>query len=711
MRNRAITLHILVFIVFNLFADEGMWLPNLIHKLNIDDMQSKGLKLSAEDIYSVNHSSLKDAIVSFGGFCTAEVISKKGLILTNHHCGYGQIQRLSSVENDYLKNGFWAMNNQEELPNEGLTASFIVSIEEVTDSVLSHGTKTRTGKDRQRIIDANIKKIKEAAIKDNHYEAEIKPFFHGNRYFLIIKEIFKDVRLVGTPPESIGKFGGDTDNWMWPRHTGDFSIFRIYADTNNMPAEYSKNNVPYTPKHHLPISLKGVEENDFTMIFGFPGRTNEYLLSNEIDFIKNTLNPIRIHIREEKMDVLKSRMESSDKIRIQYSAKYARLSNYYKKWKGENMGLKRSRAIENKIEEESDFSAWAKENEYKGVISTLGEYCDLSHNYQLMLNVAYEAGLGIDLFYFSYLMERFLAKYDFDDDASSKNQELKKKQIKRFRDLYRDFDIETDMQVSRSLLPIMNETLSEIGGANVLYNQNFFGDISAFIDRLYSKSFMTDSTKVISFIRYFSENKLKKAKKDPAISAGIFLSGLINKTRISYKPIKDSVFLYQGKYLSGLIEKNKSRSYYPNANSTLRLAYGKVEPYYPKNGVCYDLKTTQKGIMQKNASGDKDYVLPPKLIELFEKKDFGEYAQNGILPVCFIASNHTTGGNSGSPVINSKGEFIGINFDRNWEGTMSDLNYDISICRNIAVDARYIMFIVDKFAGAGYLLDEMTLRK
>ena len=351
------------------------------------------------------------------------VISSQGLILTNHHCGYGQIQKHSSVEKDYLKNGFWAMRHDQELANPGLTASFIVSITEVTDSVLSPGAKSRSGKDRQRIIESNIKRLEKEAVKDGHYEAQIKAFFHGSRYFLILKEVFKDVRLVGAPPESIGKFGGDTDNWVWPRHTGDFSLFRIYADKNNMSyAEYSKDNIPYTPKHHLPISLKGVEENDFTMVFGFPGRTNEYLLSNEIDFIKNTLNPIRIHIRDEKNEGAQTNMQSSDAIRIKYSAKYARLSNYYKKWKGENMGLKRSRAIDKKQKEEADFKRWANDGAFADVYKNLEEYNALSHPYQLLLNISYEAGLGIDLIYFGFMLERFCQSYDL--------AELDKKKMK-----------------------------------------------------------------------------------------------------------------------------------------------------------------------------------------------------------------------------------------------------------------------------------------
>ena len=693
----------------NLHADEGMWLPNLIQKLNIEDMQLKGLELSAEEIYSINNSSLKDAIVSFGGFCTGEVISSQGLILTNHHCGYGQIQKHSSVEKDYLKNGFWAMRHDQELANPGLTASFIVSITEVTDSVLSPGAKSRSGKDRQRIIESNIKRLEKEAVKDGHYEAQIKAFFHGSRYFLILKEVFKDVRLVGAPPESIGKFGGDTDNWVWPRHTGDFSLFRIYADKNNMPAEYSKDNIPYTPKHHLPISLKGVEENDFTMVFGFPGRTNEYLLSNEIDFIKNTLNPIRIHIRDEKMKVLQTNMQSSDAIRIKYSAKYARLSNYYKKWKGENMGLKRSRAIDKKQKEEADFKRWANDGAFADVYKNLEEYNALSHPYQLLLNISYEAGLGIDLIYFGFMLERFCQSYDLAELDKKKNEELKQRFLKRFKKMYKDFDLKTDKAVAEALLPILDKSLSEIKGSNVLYNGSIWADMDDYINKMYSKSFLTDSNNVFEFIQSYSKSKYKKSQKDIGMQSGVFIAKLIARSRLSYQPIQDSMEVYQGKYMLALIQKNKDRTYYPNANSTLRLAYGKVEPYFPKDGVFYHYQTHSSGILQKYSSGEKDYVIDERLEKLLKEKDFGDYEVNGKLPICFIASNHTTGGNSGSPVLNARGEFIGINFDRNWEGTMSDLNYDINICRNIAVDARYILFVIDKYAGATYLLDEMSL--
>ena len=706
---RALLILLLLNASVNLHADEGMWLPNLIQKLNIEDMQLKGLELSAEEIYSINNSSLKDAIVSFGGFCTGEVISSQGLILTNHHCGYGQIQKHSSVEKDYLKNGFWAMHQDQELANPGLTASFIVSITEVTDSVLSPGAKSRSGKDRQRIIESNINRLEKEAVKDGHYEAQIKAFFHGSRYFLILKEVFKDVRLVGAPPESIGKFGGDTDNWVWPRHTGDFSLFRIYADKNNMPAEYSKDNIPYTPKHHLPISLKGVEENDFTMVFGFPGRTNEYLISNEIDFIKNTLNPIRIHIRDEKMKVLQTNMQSSDAIRIKYSAKYARLSNYYKKWKGENMGLKRSRAIDKKQKEEADFKQWANDGAFADVYKNLEEYNALSHPYQLLLNISYEAGLGIDLIYFGFMLERFCQSYDLAELDKKKNEELKQRFLKRFKKMYKDFDLKTDKAVAEALLPILDKSLSEIKGSNVLYNGSIWADMDDYINKMYSKSFLTDSNNVFDFIQSYSKSKYKKSQKDIGMQSGVFIAKLIARSRLSYQPIQDSMEVYQGKYMLALIQKNKDRTYYPNANSTLRLAYGKVEPYFPKDGVFYHYQTHSSGILQKYSSGEKDYVIDERLEKLLKEKDFGDYEVNGKLPICFIASNHTTGGNSGSPVLNARGEFIGINFDRNWEGTMSDLNYDINICRNIAVDARYILFVIDKYAGATYLLDEMSL--
>lgn len=699
-------------ILFNisLTAKEGMWLPMLLKSLNESDMQTMGLKLSAEDIYSVNKSSLKDAIVSFGGFCTGEIISDQGLILTNHHCGYGQIQYHSSVENDYLTDGYWAMKNEDELSNPGLTATFIVRMEDVTEAVLSVVDQSVTQSEQQKAIKAKIKELTEAATKDSHYEAYIKPFFYGNEYYMFITETFKDIRLVGAPPSSIGKFGGDTDNWMWPRHTGDFSLFRIYADKDNKPAEYSEDNVPYQPRNYLPISMKGVQKGDFTMVFGFPGRTQEYLTSYAISQIKDVINPKQIEIRRIALDIMDKHMMKDKKVKIQYASKYARIANYWKKWIGENNGLEKANAIAQKREKEQEFQKMVKGNsEYLNLMEAFEKRYKEIEPYALAraywVEIPYRK---VELFSLASSFRKAIGQVKNGDRLPDEEVEKLRQRIQAH---FKDYDLGVDLEVAASLLGKYDQELEP------RFRPQFFrkaqGHYEDFFYKVYKKSIFSYEDKLMKMLEDgFSSKDANVMKKDQAFKMmESFYKIYSKKIRPEYSRLSAEIDSLSKIYVKGLREFVPGK-YYPDANSTLRLAYGQVDNYYPKDGVEYDFYTDTKGIIEKYQPKHPDFDLPSRLIELIENRDYGNYAdENGEMHVCFIASNHTTGGNSGSPVINAEGQLIGLNFDRNWEGTMSDINYDINQCRNISVDIRYVLFIVDKFAGAGHLVKEMKLVK
>tara|TARA_R110002096_G_scaffold365789_5_gene559159 strand:+ start:21679 stop:23844 length:2166 start_codon:yes stop_codon:yes gene_type:complete len=691
-------------------AKEGMWLPMLLKSLNETDMKGMGLQLSAEDIYSINQSSLKDAVISFGGFCTGEIISDQGLILTNHHCGYGRIQSHSSVENDYLTDGYWASNLKEELKNPGLTATFIVRMEDVTSSVLEAIDEKLSTKERNALIAKRIDSIVKAVTADTHYDAYIRPFFYGNEYYLFITETFKDVRLVGAPPSSIGKFGGDTDNWMWPRHTGDFSIFRIYADSNNMPAEYSESNVPYRPKHHFPISLEGVKEKDFTMVFGFPGRTQEYLTSYAIKQIKEVINPEQIAIREEALDILNRNMSRSVEVRIKYASKYASISNYWKKWIGENKGLQQTNAIGKKQDLEQAFEMSTKKvEEYNGLLDAF------KVNYEAIEKYALARSYFIEIPYRKIEILSLANSFNsivtaVNDDKEIEEEDYVKLQ-ERINSFFKDFDLTTDREMAESLLLIYKENMPEEFTPEYLKSVSK-EELNKKVQTLYSKSIFSDKAKLEALLQSKNTKKIAKLKQDPAFELNSqFWSTFRERISPEYNRISDKIDSLSTIYMSALRTYVPDR-YYPDANSTLRLSYGKVEGFQPADAVTYDFFTTGKGILEKYDSSNVDFRLPMKLMELIGDEEFGPYRDSkGYLPVCFIASNHTSGGNSGSPVINAKGELIGLNFDRNWEGTMSDINYDISLCRNISVDIRYVLFVVDKFANAQHIMKELTLVK
>ncbi len=702
------------------FAIEGMWIPTLLKQLNEKQMKDMGMKITADDIYSINHSSLKDAILLFGRGCTSEIISKEGLLLTNHHCGYGAIQKHSSLEHDYLTDGFWAMSKEEELPNPGLTATLMIEMREVTNDVLNGVTDEMTEQQRNNKIKENSKKIIDEFEKNSEYKATVKPFFKGNQYYMIITETFKDIRLVGTPPSNIGKFGGDTDNWMWPRHTGDFSLFRIYVGPDGKPAEYSEENVPYKPKFYFPISLKGVEETDFSFVYGYPARTNEYLPSYALKLITEIENPQKIKLRQTRLDVFNKYSVDDPEVRIKYASKDARVANYWKKMIGESRGIKRLHGIEKKEEFEDEFRKWVE-----CTPETVDEYGDLLDDFKTAYenlkpyNLAYdymvEAGFAIELINFANHFEKLVRmsrkKETSIEDIDAEIQKLKKYSESFFKDYYKPID----MEIMPALLQLYDENLTAEYKPEMFntINTKFKGDYENYSNHVFEKSFLDDKEKVMAFLDDYKPKYYKKLMKDPALQlADNIITFYKEKIHVPRSNIKKEIDSLMRVYMKAQMEMQPDKRFYPDANFTLRVSYGKVNGYSPADAVEYDYFTTLEGIMEKENPDIYDYVVEEKLKEIYRNKDYGPYARkDGKMPVCFVASNHTTGGNSGSPVINANGELIGVNFDRCWEGTMSDLMYDPKVCRNITLDIRYFLLILDKFAGAGYLTKEMTLVK
>ncbi len=702
-------------------AHEGMWIPMLLKKYTISDMQKHGFKLTAEDIYSINKASMKDAVMIFGGGCTGELISDRGLLITNHHCGFSSIQSHSSLEHDYLTDGFWAMSDQEELPNEGLSVTFLVRMEDVTKRVLKGVTDKMSEEDRKNLIEKHIKEISEETGAGNSYKITIKPFFYGNQYFMFVENVFKDVRLVGAPPSAIGKFGGDTDNWMWPRHTGDFSLFRIYADKNNQPAEYSEDNVPYKPIKHFPVSLKGVKKNDFTLVFGYPGRTEEYLTSYATDMIQNKINPQRIKVRQSIIDIMSADMENDPAIRIKYASKYARVSNAWKKWIGENKGLKRLNAVSVKEASEKQLTKWIeadkeRKNKYGKVLPDYKKIYELYAPYKLAQEYFFEAIWAMESVRFSSAIANFLRK---GKDFTQKDTDRIKKYAAKF---FKDYNKETDIKIFKKLLHLYYNNVDsqfypEIFNATDSLNHfdiSTDASLNAFVDTYFKKTFYLDKEKFNDFLEKYTSGNAneERVKNTPAYTFfNDFVKVYYTKILVNTDKYQNQLDVLNRQYMKALMEANKDKNFYPDANFTLRVAYGNVDDYEPRDGVAYEYFTTLDGVMEKDNPDIYDYKVPARLKELYEKKDYGQYAENGKMHVCFIASNHTTGGNSGSPVLNANGELIGVNFDRNWEGTMSDIMYDPEMCRNISLDIRYALFIIDKFAGNKRLIDEMTLIK
>ena len=698
------------------FSDEGMWLPLLLERYNISKMQEKGFKLSAEDVYSINQASIKDAIVRIGG-CTAVLVSDEGLILTNHHCGYGVIQSHSSVENDYLTNGFWAKDRSQELPGTQ-TAAFLVRMEDVTDKILDELNEAMSERERQLKVIEVARKIETEAVRDTRYRAGVAPFYYGNQYFLFIYDVYEDVRLVGAPPSAIGKFGGDTDNWMWPRHTGDFTYFRIYAGENNEPAKYSRDNTPYKPKKFLPLSIRGVHEGDFTMVYGYPGTTQQYLTSHAVKILTELSNPHKIRLRDNRLLVMGREMEKNPAVRIQYASKYAGVANAWKRWIGENNGLARLNAVQRKIDLENQFTAWVNDSperqlKYGTLLDEFtGIYNELEH-YTLPRDYNREALMAIEGVAFAGRFQNLIALFEKNEGEEKIQVEANRlKSITKafFKDYYQPVDRELfEILVREYYFNISTEFHPDFYAE---FNKKFKGDYSRFANHVYSKTVFTNKAKVEALLNHPTKKSLKTIHKDPLYVIASQTSEMADK-KIN-RQVAVLEFRLNGlyrKYTAGLMEMHPDKIFFPDANRTLRVAYGHVSGFTPRDGVYYKNYTTLAGIMEKDNPEIYDYDVPSGLKDLFNLKDYGIYGVDGTMPVAFIATNHTSGGNSGSPVINASGQLIGLNFDRVWEGTMSDIMFDPEMCRNISVDIRYVLFLTEKFAGAGHLLDEMTIIK
>lgn len=653
-------------------ADEGMWLPSEILK-KIKDIQSQGFKLSAEDIYSVNKSSLKDAVIRFGGGCTGELISGEGLLITNHHCGFGQIQSHSSVEHDYLRDGFWAMSRAEELPNPGLSVSFLEYMQDVTEEVMKGYKSKMTEEKRAELIAKNTKKIEEKAVNGNpNLRANVRPLYYGNQYFLFVYKVYTDVRLVGAPPSSIGKFGGDTDNWMWPRHTGDFSIFRVYAGEDNEPAAYSEKNVPFRPKKFFKINARGIKEGDFTMVYGFPGSTREYLFSDAVKYTAYTSNPHKIALRTLRLNIQKEEMNKDQAVRIKYASKQAGVANAWKKWQGEAKGLIKNNAVANKQAFEAKFDQWAEgKPEYENLVERFKELYGSIEELSLVQDYQTEALNAVEIIGFAGRGQRGAERF------------------------YKDYYMPIDKASFIALYNAYNKNIADQYKSPYFKEQlQKFGSIEAWADALFTEKPNLEMAAEI----YKNTNDWFRENIAPTLMA-------VNK---------EITLLYRS-YMKGQMEYNEATNggkiFYPDANSTLRVTYGKVKGYKPADAIYYTPVSSLDGVIEKDNPEIYDYNIPQKLRDLHAAKDYGQWESEGSVPVAFIATNHTSGGNSGSPVLDAEGNLIGVNFDRVWEGTMSDVLYDPEICRNISLDIRFALFVIDKLAGASHLLNEMEILK
>ena len=696
-------------------ADEGMWLLPLLEKLNIGDMQKTGCRLTAEDIYSINHSSIKDAIVIFGGGCTGEIVSDEGLLLTNHHCGYSAIQQHSSVEHDYLSDGFWAESRSEEIPTPGLRVTFLVRIEDVTDRVNARLNDEMSENERDDAINSVSAEITSEATKDTHYSANVRGYFGGNDFYLLVYETYTDIRMVGAPPSSIGKFGDETDNWVWPRHTGDFSVFRVYAGTDGKPAAYSPDNVPLKPRHFLPISLKGIEKEDFAMVMGYPGGTDRYMTSYGVNELLEIDLPTRVKIRGEKQEIMRRHMYANQAVNIKYASKYAGSSNYWKNSIGKIAGIKRLDVVGRKLEQEERFTQW-----FNADAGRKAKYGDALH----LISSGIEANKEFNLVG-SYLTEtmmsgaelpRFSTRFTILNDELSKpkpNPETVKNLAERASgvadDFFKNYDRALDREVSEAMLKryFADMSATNYPDFHKTITQKYKGDIGKYVQTWFDKSIFSDPARLDAFLK---KPSAKVLQNDLVFQAGQSVSRMRDAMRDGVIANNDQIDKGYRLYIAGILEMDKNKVWYPDANFTMRLTYGNVADYFPRDGVYYSYYTTLKGVMEKEDPTNPEFVVPARLKELYAKKDYGRYAdKNGELPLCFITNNDITGGNSGSPVINGRGELIGLAFDGNWEAMSGDIVFEPALQRCICVDVRYVLFVIDKYAEAKHLLDEMKI--
>ncbi|MBI5218375.1 MAG: S46 family peptidase [Bacteroidia bacterium] len=723
MFKKIVTLAVIISFIVNLNvkADEGMWLLTLLNR-NYDEMKKAGFKLTPEDIYSINKSCMKDAIIQFGNGCTGSVISAEGLLITNHHCGYGQIQANSTLERNYLEEGFWAIRRKEELPNDGLTVKFLIRIEDVTAKILADVNNSMTEKERNQKIAEESNKISEESSRGTEYSSVVRSLFEGNSYYLFVYLIYKDVRLVGAPPSSIGKFGGDTDNWMWPRQTGDFCLFRIYTAPDGKPAEYALENVPLKAKNFLPVSLNGVKKEDFTMILGYPGSTNRYFSSFGVKQATDIINPAIVKIREAKLAILRETIDKSNALKIKYAAKYYRTSNYWKYFIGQTKGLNRLNVFGKRKELETQFQKWADENSdrkalYGSVIADMESANKALEQYNLVSMYFREATLrgpdGIAMAHATLSLYELLKKADTTSNVSN---EFKSQIMEAISDVrkesevyFKDFDLDTEKKLFSALFKMFYTDIKPEFHPDIFKSvaKDYKGDFNKFANAVFKKSIFSSEEK---FNQFLTTTKLKKLTKDPLF---LTMQSLLNNEKklhdgnhADFEKLDKANRLF----LDGLMKMQSNKLFYPNANGTMRLTYGKVLDYIPRDAVAYDYFTTLKGVMQKEDETDPDFDVPAKLKELYKKKDYGRYAQDGEIRVCFTTNNDITGGNSGSPVLNGNGELVGLAFDGNWEAMSGDIAFEPDIQRTIVCDIRYVLFIIDKFAGAQNLIKEITVK-